>query len=82
LYSSPDIIRQVKSRRGGGEGMWHAWERGETCARFWWESPKERANMDEGLDDRLETIWTFRRLFVGVRNGFTWIRGGIIDELL
>jgi hypothetical protein len=28
LYSSPDIIRQIKSR-------WHAWERGEMCRGFW-----------------------------------------------
>jgi hypothetical protein len=27
LYSSPDIIRQVKSRRMRWEGIWHAWER-------------------------------------------------------
>jgi hypothetical protein len=24
LYSSPYIIRQIKSRRMGGQGMWHA----------------------------------------------------------
>jgi hypothetical protein len=35
LYSSPDIIRQVKSRGMiGGRGMWHAWERREKCTRF------------------------------------------------
>jgi hypothetical protein len=34
LYSSPDIIRQIKSRRMSGRGMWHAWERGETCRGF------------------------------------------------
>jgi hypothetical protein len=35
LYSSPNIIRQIKSRtmRLGG-GMWHAWER-EECTGFW-----------------------------------------------
>jgi hypothetical protein len=27
LYSSPDIIRQIRSRRMRWAGMWHAWER-------------------------------------------------------
>jgi alpha-glucosidase (family GH31 glycosyl hydrolase) len=31
--------------------MWHAWERRENCTRFWWESPKERDNLeDQGVD--------------------------------
>jgi hypothetical protein len=42
LYSSSDIMRQIKSRRlrwaGHVAGMW---ERREKCSRFWWESPKE-----------------------------------------
>jgi hypothetical protein len=42
LYSSPDIIRQVKSRRMRWAGMWHARERKENCARFYWENPRER----------------------------------------
>jgi hypothetical protein len=40
FYTSPDIIGQIKSRRMRWGGMWHAWERGETCTGFWWESPK------------------------------------------
>jgi hypothetical protein len=31
---------QVKSRICGRRGMWHAWDRREKCARFWWESTK------------------------------------------
>jgi hypothetical protein len=42
LYSSPDIIRRIKSRRMMWGGMWHARERGETCTAFWWESLKEK----------------------------------------
>jgi hypothetical protein len=26
--------------------MWHAWERGETCTLFWWESPKEKRPLE------------------------------------
>jgi hypothetical protein len=42
LYSSPDIIRQVKSRRMIWAG--HVARMGEErkCTRFCWEIPKER----------------------------------------
>jgi hypothetical protein len=26
--------------------MWHAWERGETCTGFWWESPKGKRPLE------------------------------------
>jgi hypothetical protein len=32
--------------------MWHAWERREKCARFWWESPKEEDHSKE-VDGRM-----------------------------
>jgi hypothetical protein len=43
LYSSPDIIRQIKSRRM--RCAWHVTHMGEeeACRGFWWESSKERA---------------------------------------
>jgi hypothetical protein len=34
LYSSPDIIRQMKSRRMRWGDMWHAWEGRGVCTEF------------------------------------------------
>jgi hypothetical protein len=43
--------------------MWHAWERGETCTEFWWESPKEKDHFkDQGADGRRGSKWTLGRL--------------------
>jgi hypothetical protein len=34
LYSSPNIVRVIKSRRMRGLDMWHAWVRGEVLTGF------------------------------------------------
>jgi hypothetical protein len=58
FYSSPDIIRQIKSRRMRWAGMWHTWERGGKYTVFWWESPKERDHLkDLGIDRRMGLGW-------------------------
>jgi hypothetical protein len=43
LYSSPDTLRQIKSRKMSGWGIWQAWKRGETRTGFWWESRKGKS---------------------------------------
>jgi hypothetical protein len=42
LYSSPSIIRIIKSRRMRWAGHVARMERRGTCIGYWWESQKER----------------------------------------
>jgi hypothetical protein len=63
LYSFPDIIRQIKSRR---MRFIRAWGRREKCTRFWWESPKKRDHSeDQGVDGRMGSEWILVKLTVG-----------------
>jgi hypothetical protein len=53
------------------QGMWHAWDRGEKCTKFWWGSPKERDNSeDEGVVGRMGSEWILGRL----AGGKNWVR--------
>jgi hypothetical protein len=39
--------------------MWQAWEKGEKCKGFWWESRKESDQLeDHGVDVRMGLEWT------------------------
>ena len=42
LYSLPNIVRVVKSRRKGWTGTWCVWEREEGCTGSWWGNLRER----------------------------------------
>jgi hypothetical protein len=66
LYSSPNIIRQIKSR-GMKWDMWHAWERSGKCTGFCWEGKKERDHFEaQGVDGRMGSEWILGRLARGV----------------
>jgi hypothetical protein len=66
----------------GWQGMRHAWERGETCTGFWWESPKEKKHLDDqDVDGRMGSEWTLGRL-IGVWSAFTGLRIGTVGGLL
>jgi hypothetical protein len=63
--------------------MWHAWEREETYAGFWWESPKEKDHLkDQGVDGKVGSKRTLGRLVGGVWSGFNWLRIGTVGGLL
>jgi hypothetical protein len=53
------------------QGMWHAWNRGEKCKKFWRGSPKDRDHSeDEGVEGRMGSEWILGTL-AGCVN---WIR--------
>ena len=43
LYSSPNIVRVIKSRRMRWAGMQHVWGKGDVYIGFWWGNLGERA---------------------------------------
>jgi hypothetical protein len=51
LYSSPNIIRQIKSRRKLWRGMWHAWERRKVF-KVLWENSKVRDHLENRRVDK------------------------------
>jgi hypothetical protein len=63
LYSSQDIIRQIKSRRMRWAGHVACMGERRNVYRVWWESPRERDHLkDQGVDGRLGSKWTLERL--------------------
>jgi hypothetical protein len=60
LYSSPNIIRVIKSRRLRWAVMWHVWGRREVHSGFWWGDPREGDHLvDPGVDGRIILRWIF-----------------------
>jgi hypothetical protein len=54
LYSSPDIIRQIRSRRMRWVGHGARMGDGRNCRRFRCESPEEKGRwLDYGVDGRM-----------------------------
>jgi hypothetical protein len=73
ICTHPQILLG-RSNQGklGGQGIWHAWERGENCTSFWWEIPKEGDHTeDQGVDGRVGIRKDLREIEWG---GVDWIR--------
>jgi hypothetical protein len=47
LYSSPNIVWVIKSRRMDERGMYHLWGRGKEYTRFWWGNLREFDHLED-----------------------------------
>jgi hypothetical protein len=83
LYSSPDIFRQIKSRRMRWVGHVARMGEGRNLYRVLVGKPEGKNHLeDQGVDRRMGSKWILRRLVGGVWSGYTWLRIGTVGGLL
>ena len=77
LYSSPNIVRVIKSRIMRWAGHVARMGRGEAYTGLWWRNLRERHHLgDPGIDGRKILRWIFRKWGVGTWTGSSWLRIG------
>ena len=76
LYSSPNIVRVIKSRRFRWAGHVARMKR-EVCTRFWWGNLRDRHHWgDQDVDGRIILRWILRKWEGVVGTGWSWLRIG------
>jgi hypothetical protein len=61
-YSSPNIIRVIKSRRMRWAGHVAVWGKREVHTGFWWGDLREGDHLgDPGVDGRIILKWNFKK---------------------
>ena len=70
LYSSPNIVRVIKSRRMRWAGHVARMPEARGCIGSWWGNWRERDHWgDLGVDEWIILGWIFRRWDVGIWTG-------------
>jgi len=75
LYSSPSIVRVIKSRRMRRSGMWRVWVRRGVCTVSWWGNRREGDHWgDLSVDGRIILGWISGKWDVCIGIGLGWPR--------
>jgi hypothetical protein len=74
LYSSPNIVRVIKSRMRWAWHLARIWRR-EVCIGFWWGNLREGHHWgDPDVDGRIILGRIFRKWGAGLGTGLGWLR--------
>jgi hypothetical protein len=74
MYSSPNIVRVIKSRKIRCSRHLERRGRVEAYTGFWWRNLRERDHLrDPSVDGRIILRWMFRTWNVGVWIGLSWL---------
>jgi len=77
LYSSPNIVRVIKSKRMRWTKHVARMGRVEACTGFWWGNLRERDHLgDPCIDGRIILRWIFRKWNVEPWTGLIRLRTG------
>jgi hypothetical protein len=77
LYSSPNIVWVIKSRRIRWAGRVARKGRSQVYTGFWWGNLGERGHWeDPGVDGRITLRWICRKWDVRAWNGSMWLSIG------
>jgi hypothetical protein len=83
LYSSPDIIKQIKSRRMRWAGHVAHMGEGRNMYRVLVGKPEGKKPCERpSIDGKMGSKWTLGILVGGGGGGFTWLRIGIVGGRL
>jgi len=83
LYSSPNIVRVIKSRRMRWAGQWHVWVRRGGSIGSWWGNRREGDHWgDLGIDGLIILERISRRWGVCIWTGLCWPRIGTVGRCL
>jgi hypothetical protein len=78
LYSSPNVIKHIKSRRMRWVGHVAHMGKGRKVCRVLMKKPERKRQLERPRQGRMGSEWILLRLDGRMSSGFNWLRTGLL----